>query len=197
MAIQNTAQTQLTADLASTASGKGASLIGIEDSAGDITATTVEGALAELAAADGGGGIIALATNSDQLITDTSLSNVTSLTRDISDGDKVHWQACLHYTSSIAGEELKVAANGPTASTLIYAAHIIGGTGTVGDSESKEAWDSEVFYSQGTTAIMPAYIEGYFVATADGTFAIRASTATGSGESNTIQKGSTLKLIIN
>lgn len=37
-------------DLASTASGKGASLIGIQDSAGKITATTVEGALAELAA---------------------------------------------------------------------------------------------------------------------------------------------------
>ena len=38
------------ADLASTANAKGASLIGIEDSAGNITATTVEGALAELAA---------------------------------------------------------------------------------------------------------------------------------------------------
>lgn len=38
------------ADLASTANGDGASLIGIEDAAGNITATTVEGALAELAA---------------------------------------------------------------------------------------------------------------------------------------------------
>lgn len=36
--------------LASTSNGKGASLVGIEDSAGDITATTVEGALAEIAA---------------------------------------------------------------------------------------------------------------------------------------------------
>jgi hypothetical protein len=39
----------LSTDLASTATGKGASLIGIEDSAGNFTATTVEGALAELA----------------------------------------------------------------------------------------------------------------------------------------------------
>lgn len=37
------------ADLASTANGKGASLIGIEDAAAAITATTVEGALAEIA----------------------------------------------------------------------------------------------------------------------------------------------------
>ena len=37
-------------DLASTANGEGASLVGIEDAAGDFTATTVEGALAELAA---------------------------------------------------------------------------------------------------------------------------------------------------
>lgn len=43
-------------ELASTANAKGASLIGIEDAAGDITATTVEGALAELASAMGGGG---------------------------------------------------------------------------------------------------------------------------------------------
>lgn len=40
-------------DLASTATGKGAALIGIEDSGGLITATTVEGALAELAANPG------------------------------------------------------------------------------------------------------------------------------------------------
>lgn len=37
-------------DLASTTNGEGASLIGIEDAAGNITATTVEGALSELAA---------------------------------------------------------------------------------------------------------------------------------------------------
>lgn len=36
-------------ELASTANGKGASLVGIEDSGGKITATTVEGALAEIA----------------------------------------------------------------------------------------------------------------------------------------------------
>lgn len=36
--------------LASTSNGKGASLIGLEDSAGDVTATDVEGAIAELAA---------------------------------------------------------------------------------------------------------------------------------------------------
>lgn len=40
-------------DLASTSAGKGASCIGIEDSGGLITATTVEGALAELAAGGG------------------------------------------------------------------------------------------------------------------------------------------------
>lgn len=45
------------ASLASNANGDGASLIGIEDSGGLITATTVEGALAELAAAGGGGGL--------------------------------------------------------------------------------------------------------------------------------------------
>jgi hypothetical protein len=39
--------------LASTASGKGASLVGIQDSASIITATTVEGALAEIAARHG------------------------------------------------------------------------------------------------------------------------------------------------
>ncbi len=41
------ANTDVLAVLASTASGRGASLIGIEDSGGLITATTVEGALAE------------------------------------------------------------------------------------------------------------------------------------------------------
>ncbi|GIW89617.1 MAG: hypothetical protein KatS3mg109_0049 [Pirellulaceae bacterium] len=40
----------LTSDLASTASGKGASLIGIADAGGNFTGTTVEAALAELAA---------------------------------------------------------------------------------------------------------------------------------------------------
>ena len=39
------------AELASTANGEGASIIGIEDSGGLITATTVEGALAEIAGA--------------------------------------------------------------------------------------------------------------------------------------------------
>lgn len=43
--------TQISTDLASTANGDGASLIGIEDSGGLITATTVEGALAENRAA--------------------------------------------------------------------------------------------------------------------------------------------------
>lgn len=38
------------ADLASTTASKGASLVGVQDSAGKIVATTVEGALAELAA---------------------------------------------------------------------------------------------------------------------------------------------------
>lgn len=42
-------------DLASTANVKGASLVGIEDSANNFTATTVEGALAELFAAAGSG----------------------------------------------------------------------------------------------------------------------------------------------
>lgn len=40
-------------DLASTANGEGASLVGIEDAAGNFTATNVEGALAELAAGVG------------------------------------------------------------------------------------------------------------------------------------------------
>jgi hypothetical protein len=40
----------LAVDLASNANGKGARLVGIEDAAGKITATTVEGALAEIAA---------------------------------------------------------------------------------------------------------------------------------------------------
>jgi hypothetical protein len=35
-------------DLASTASGKGASTVGVQDSAGNLTATTVEAALAEI-----------------------------------------------------------------------------------------------------------------------------------------------------
>lgn len=43
-------------DLASNAHGSGASQIGIEDAAGIITATTVEGALHELALGGGGGG---------------------------------------------------------------------------------------------------------------------------------------------
>lgn len=42
---------QLKSDLASTENGKGASLIGIEDSAGNFTSSDVEGALAELTSA--------------------------------------------------------------------------------------------------------------------------------------------------
>lgn len=42
--------------LASTDAGKGASQVGIEDAGGNFTSTTVEGALAELAAGGGGGG---------------------------------------------------------------------------------------------------------------------------------------------
>lgn len=45
----------LKADLASTANGKGASLVGVADAGGDFDATTVEAALTELA--DGGAGI--------------------------------------------------------------------------------------------------------------------------------------------
>lgn len=44
----------LSTDLASTANAKGASLVGIEDAGGLLTATTVEAALAELAAGGGG-----------------------------------------------------------------------------------------------------------------------------------------------
>jgi len=44
----DTGAAQLRVDLASDANGDGASLIGIEDTAGDFTATSVEGALAEL-----------------------------------------------------------------------------------------------------------------------------------------------------
>ena len=44
-------------NLASTDAGMGASQVGIEDLAGYFTSTTVEGALAELAAGGGGGGI--------------------------------------------------------------------------------------------------------------------------------------------
>jgi hypothetical protein len=43
------------ADLASTATGKGAALVGVEDAAGNFAGSTVEAALAELAAATGGG----------------------------------------------------------------------------------------------------------------------------------------------
>lgn len=44
----------LLAKLASTANGDGASLIGVEDAAGDYTATTLEGILAEIATLLGG-----------------------------------------------------------------------------------------------------------------------------------------------
>jgi hypothetical protein len=47
LAAEITARSAITTNLASTANAKGASLVGIEDSAGKITATTVEGALAE------------------------------------------------------------------------------------------------------------------------------------------------------
>lgn len=47
LAAEITSRQAITTDLASTANAKGASLVGIEDSAGIITATTVEGALAE------------------------------------------------------------------------------------------------------------------------------------------------------
>lgn len=46
----------LEARLAATTSGDGASMIGVEDSAGNFIAADVEAALAELAAASGGGG---------------------------------------------------------------------------------------------------------------------------------------------
>jgi predicted RecA/RadA family phage recombinase len=45
----STADAELASDLASTTNAKGASLVAIEDAAGLITATSVEGALAELA----------------------------------------------------------------------------------------------------------------------------------------------------
>lgn len=57
--------TSLIADLASTATGKGASMIGIEDAAGKFAATTVEGALLELK-----NDIAALAGGSAQSISD-------------------------------------------------------------------------------------------------------------------------------
>lgn len=47
LAAEITAREAVSTDLASTANAKGASLIGIEDSAAKFTATTVEGALAE------------------------------------------------------------------------------------------------------------------------------------------------------
>ena len=58
--------------LASTASGRGASLIGIQDAAGDITATTVEGALAENRAAID-------VTEADVAVLEAALGNVTQL----------------------------------------------------------------------------------------------------------------------
>lgn len=50
----DTRYTKIT-DLASTANGKGASSVGVEDAAGNFTSTTVEGVLAELYAAAGSG----------------------------------------------------------------------------------------------------------------------------------------------
>jgi hypothetical protein len=47
LATEIASRQAITTNLASTANAKGASLVGIEDSAGKITATTVEGALAE------------------------------------------------------------------------------------------------------------------------------------------------------
>ncbi len=49
-AIDNTVVTAFISDLASTSGGSGASLVGVHDTASKITATDVEGALAEIAA---------------------------------------------------------------------------------------------------------------------------------------------------
>lgn len=62
-------------DLASTSSGLGASLIGIQDSAGAITATTVEGAIAEVAAILSPGGVTKI-----QVVTGTLVNGTATIT---------------------------------------------------------------------------------------------------------------------
>ena len=64
-------------DAASNANALGASLIGIEDSAGDYTATTVEAALAEVKViADAGGGTGAFSDASDPVVLNTTTKDV-------------------------------------------------------------------------------------------------------------------------
>lgn len=68
----------LKSDAASTANGYGASLIGIEDAGGLITATTVEGALAELAAGGGAGTVTSVAVSGSDGIEVDSGSPITT-----------------------------------------------------------------------------------------------------------------------
>lgn len=71
----NDAAAPTSANLAATTAGKGAALVGIQDAAALIAATTVEGALAELAAALVAGGITKL-----QLVTGALVSGLCTVT---------------------------------------------------------------------------------------------------------------------
>jgi hypothetical protein len=94
------AEAQIVSDLASTASGKGASTVGIYDTANYFTSTTVEGALAELGANGANG---PLHQGYDELLVDSTIETANaSGTYDIT----------LSNATAVDGQFIKVFING-------------------------------------------------------------------------------------
>lgn len=115
-----------TADLASTANAKGASLIGVEDSGGLLTATTVEAALAEIAAVTSRQGVIA-PIGADVPTTDNATGASSGLSFPVTTGKvyEITWDLRISTASltngfRIAPQETGGASSSRCDTTLIY-----------------------------------------------------------------------------
>lgn len=125
--VTSNIQTQLdsktnSADLASNANGQGASLVGIEDSGGIITATTVEGALAE-----NRGVADSAQTDATQALTDAATAQ-TTIDNHIIDPVDAHDASAISYDNASSGlsatevqaaiDEVKVIADSSSAGLI-------------------------------------------------------------------------------
>lgn len=162
--------TSLIADLASTANGLGASLIGIEDSGALITGTTVEAALAEIAAVRD---TEALATDTaaSVLIGLSTLNGTASCDVTLADGTHINQIKTFRCITSIA--------NPPT---VTVTTHIMGTSRavytleTIGDSFSL-LWDGLQWNDAGGNVGPVETATGTFTASPYGTTDVDTSSA--------------------